>query len=329
MTPVSRAICLVFLASIAGCGGQQSALHAGGIEAEIVARFSWIMFAGGALVLALVAAILFYALLRRPEKRADVDGPRLIFAGGVALPTITLTVLLAFTLTATKDLRATNADAEYDIEVIGHRWWWEVRYLGGESQGYFTTANELHLPRGQRMRIKVTSVDVIHSFWVPSLAGKMDMIPGRENEIVLEPTQLGVYRGQCAEYCGAQHARMAFYVVVHEPGDFEEWRAREAAPAILPRDPVSRAGQDVFMQAACVYCHAIRGTPAQGTFGPDLTHVGSRLSIAAGTLPANRGNLAAWVVHAQQLKPGNEMPSLHVFTGEELRALSAYLEALE
>lgn len=287
------------------------------------------MFVGGALVLLLVTGILLYALYRHPEKRAQIGGTKLIFAGGVALPTVTLTLLLAYTLAATRELRATEGRSDHDIEVIGHRWWWEVKYLGPDPQRRFATANELHLPKGKRVRIKVTTADVIHSFWVPSLAGKMDMIPGYENEIVLEPTEVGVFRGQCAEYCGAQHTRMAFYVVVHEPGEFDDWRAREARPGISPKDPLTRAGYDVFMQAACVYCHRIRGTPAQGTFGPDLTHVGSRLSIGAGTLPANRGNLAAWIVHAQQIKPGSFMPSMNVLSGEELRALSAYLESLE
>lgn len=329
MNVVRTSVLLFGAAALSACGREQSALHAAGVEAELVEQLSWIMFVGAALVLLLVTVILLYALYRRPEKRVAISGSKLIFAGGVALPTVTLTLLLVYTLTATKDLRATDALAEHDIEVIGHRWWWEIRYLGAEPQTHFTTANELHLPRGKRIRVKVSTVDVIHSLWVPSLAGKIDLIPGRANEMVFEPTALGVYRGQCAEYCGEQHARMALYVVVHEPGEFEAWRAREAAPATMPSDPLLRAGHDVFMDAACVYCHTIRGTAAQGSFGPDLTHIGSRLSIAAGTLPANRGNLAAWVVHAQQIKPGNLMPSLHVLTGEELRALSAYLEALE
>lgn len=325
----SRALCIAVLAALSACGGEQSALHPRGVEAAFVAHLSWIMFVGAALVLLLVTGILLYSLYRRPDKRADISGAKLIFAGGVALPVVSLTLLLAYTLTGTKELRASEEPGEHDIEIVGHRWWWQVNYLGPEPEHRFTTANELHLPRGKRVRVKVTTADVIHSFWVPALAGKIDMIPGHENELVLEPTEVGVFRGQCAEYCGAQHTRMALYVVVHEPGEFDAWRERESAPAVMPVDPLARAGYEVFMGAACVYCHRIRGTPAQGTFGPDLTHIGSRSSIAAGTLAANRANLTAWIVHAQQIKPGSLMPSLNVLTGEELRALSAYLESLE
>lgn len=328
LPPLVLPLFVLPLLVLTGCSGEQSALHSQGLEADVVARLSWTMFIGGAFVLLLVFGLLMYALLRRADRRMPIQANWFIFAGGVALPTVTLTVLLFYALSATKNLRAAGADPEHDIELIGHQWWWEVRYLGSPDE-QFTTANELNLPRGERTRIKVSTADVIHSFWVPSLAGKIDLIPGRQNEIVLEPTGLGIFRAQCAEFCGAQHARMALYVVVHEPTEFEEWRAREREPAMVSTDALASAGRDVFFQAACAYCHTIRGTRAGGGLGPDLTHIGSRRSIAAGTLNANRGNLSAWIVHAQQIKPGNMMPSFRSFRGEELRALSAYLESLE
>jgi cytochrome c oxidase subunit 2 len=306
----------------------QSALHPTGLEAHAVADLSWIMFAGATLVLLLVILLTLYALLRHPERRAPIRGELFIFAGGAALPAVTLTALLIYSLGATSDLRAADKSAPYDIEIIGRQWWWEIRYLG-EHARRFVTANELHLPRGVRTRIRVTSADVIHSFWAPTLAGKIDLIPGASNNITLEPAATGVYRAQCAEFCGAQHSRMSLFVVVHEPDDFEAWRELERAPAVEPIDELARAGRDVFMNAACAWCHAVRGTPALGRIGPDLTHVGSRLSIASGSFPMTTGNLSAWIVDAQHLKPGNRMPSFRAFSGEELRAVTAYLESLE
>lgn len=315
--------------ALLACAGEQSAFEVRGHEAAVVAKLSWIMFTGAALVVVLVAVILLYVLLRRTDRRPAINGSWFIFAGGVALPTVTLTALLIYALSATKELRASDERAPFDVEVIGHQWWWEVRYLGQAPDEHFITANELHLPLGVRTRIRVTSADVIHSFWAPNLAGKIDLLPGHENEIVVEPIKIGTSRGQCAEFCGAQHARMGLYVVVHEPGEFELWRAHQQQPARVPSDPLALAGREVFSRAACAYCHTVRGTMAGGRLGPDLTHVGSRLSIAAATLPANRGSIAAWIVHAQQIKPGNLMPNFRAFDGEELRALSAYLETLE
>jgi cytochrome c oxidase subunit 2 len=182
---------------------------------------------------------------------------------------------------------------------------------------------------GRPVEFLLTTADVIHSFWAPSLGGKLDMIPGRENRLVLEASRAGIYRGQCAEYCGGPHALMAFDVVAHEPAEFDRWLATQVRPAAAPADDTRRRGLEVFMQSGCAACHTIRGTEAAGLIGPDLTHVGSRLSLAAATLPNNPGALSAWVAHAQAIKPGVFMPSFEILSGPELTALSAYLEGLK
>jgi cytochrome c oxidase subunit 2 len=206
-------------------------------------------------------------------------------------------------------------------------WWWEVRY---PEQG-IVTANEIHVPAGQAVKLELTSVDVIHSFWAPSLHGKRDMIPGLTTTFWIQADQSGVYRGQCAEYCGLQHANMAFVVVALPPDEFAAWMSeRSAAPARpAPAAPPSPAdlprGLAVFLRAGCAKCHSIRGTPAEGKLAPDLTHIGSRQTLAAGTVPNNRGNLAGWIANPQALKPGAKMPATYL-PPEELFDLVSYLE---
>jgi cytochrome c oxidase subunit 2 len=187
----------------------------------------------------------------------------------------------------------------------------------------------LYIPVGRPVEVALRSDNVIHSFWVPALAGKVDMIPGRTNRLVIEARVPGVFRGQCAEYCGLQHAWMAFYVVAVPEAAYRQWRTDQAAPAIEPADATLRRGREAFLREGCGACHAVRGTPANGTLGPDLTHVGSRLSLAAGRLDNHAGTLAGWIADSQGIKPGNLMPSMNVFSGEELRAVAAYLESLK
>jgi len=287
------------------------------------------MLCGGLIVQGIVTAILLYVLFRRPSSRSAPSARALIVSGGVVLPVATLTALLAYSLPATQRLRAAEREISVDIEVVGRRWWWEVRYLDAEGTPEFRTANELYLPLGEAIRVRVTSADVIHSFWVPSLAGKIDLIPGHENAVILEPTSTGTFRGQCAEYCGTQHANMALDVVTVAPGEFQAWRLRQKQAATQPTGPAELMGHDVFMRAGCALCHTVRGTPASGSFGPDLTHLGSRRTIAAGALPMNRGTLAAWILSAQHIKPDNLMPSFNTLSGEELQALVLYLESLK
>jgi cytochrome c oxidase subunit II len=210
------------------------------------------------------------------------------------------------------------------IRVIGHMWWWEVRY----PEQRIVTANEIHIPAGQPVRLELTSADVIHSFWVPRLHGKRDLIPGLETVFWIQADEPGVYRGQCAEYCGTQHANMAFHVVALPKEQFDAWLAAPGKARPSPANADGSPGYRVFLKAGCGQCHAIDGTPAIGTAGPDLTHVGSRGSIGAGMLPNNRGNLAGWVANPQAIKPGAKMPRTYL-SGDDLMALVSYLEGLK
>jgi len=214
------------------------------------------------------------------------------------------------------------------ITVIANQWWWDVRYNSADVSKTLRTANELHLPVGVPVRITLHSNDVIHSFWVPSLAGKQDLIPGRETDIMLTPTKPGIYRGQCAEFCGAQHAHMALVVNVDSYPDFLKWWQHQLLPAPAPSTPAAQAGMRFVTSRQCAMCHTIAGTPAGGTVGPDLTHLASRRTLAAGTMPMSQGNLYGWVADPQSIKPGNHMPTIGLGPNE-LHSVVAYLETLK
>lgn len=314
---------------LAGCDGPQSALDPKGVSAEHIAEIGWVLFSGGAAIFAFVMILTAWALFARRRNWLARDG--WIVGGGVVFPVVVLTALLVYTLGVARDITGEPPADPLRVEVVGVMWWWEVRYtdLEGGQAGPIVSANEIHVPVGRPVEITLTTVDVIHSFWVPNLAGKLDMVPGHINRLTLRATTPGVYRGQCAEYCGAQHARMALYVVAHSPEEFAAWLARERAPASDPTDPLRRQGREAFFKAGCQACHTIRGTPANGKLGPDLTHVGGRLSLAAGWLDNHVGTLAGWIADAQDIKPGNRMPSFDVLDGKTVRALAAYLEGLK
>jgi cytochrome c oxidase subunit II len=214
-----------------------------------------------------------------------------------------------------------------DIRVRGYQWWWEVTYLDAHPQQVFSTANEIHVPVGRPVHLKLAAADVIHSFWVPNLAGKQDLIPGRQNSLTFTASQVGVYRGQCAEFCGLQHAHMALLVIVDDNDAFERWRTQQLTASVPPRGRQQQTGKQLFESKACAACHTIQGSLASGSIGPDLTHLASRHYIAAGLLPTNRGTIAAWVADPQTLKPGSNMPQVPL-TADELNALSAYLADL-
>ena len=209
------------------------------------------------------------------------------------------------------------------VDVIGHQWWWEVRY---PQQGV-VTANDVHIPVGQPVELRLSTADVLHSFWVPELTGKTDMIAGRINHMTVEASNAGVYRGQCAEFCGLQHANMIFFVVAEPPATFQQWLSRQVQGPPAPTDPTLARGEQVFVNAACVACHAIKNTPANGTLGPDLSNIGGRLSVGAGAVPNDTGNLAGWIIDSQGIKPGNLMPRMQL-PAQDLQALVAYLESL-
>jgi cytochrome c oxidase subunit 2 len=293
--------------------GIQSALHPAGPDAALIAELTWVLLAGGALIFVLVMALAAWAVLKPPSWLARRGS---IVAGGIAFPAVVLFALLVYTLLRANALSA--GEPALRVEVTGHQWWWRIAYLGPDGAVDFVTANELRIPVGQPVEIRLRSADVLHSFWVPSLAGKLDLVPGKDNRLLLSASRAGTFRGQCAEYCGGPHAQMAFYVVATD--DFEAWRARQRQPA---------AASSELFNARCAACHTVRGTAAAGTLGPDLTHVGGRVSIGAGILPNNRGALAGWIASSQHLKPGNLMPSFQHFRGEELRELAEYVESLE
>ena len=215
------------------------------------------------------------------------------------------------------------------VRVTGEMWWWRVAYLDDQGREVIQDANEVHIPVGQPVVFELESADVIHSFWVPRLGGKTDMIPGRRNFMRLQADEAGVFGGQCAEYCGGPHALMGFVVVAHEPAAYAQWRAKQAGPAVAPAMPQLARGQAVFDANGCGACHTVRGTEYNGLAGPDLTHVGARQSLGAGILPNNQGTLAGWISDSQGIKPGNRMPSYPVLTGADLRDVSAYLDSLQ
>lgn len=306
----------------------QSALHPKGEQASRIAEISWVMFIGATLIFLLVMIVLGLALYGPPRVRALFSRRSLIVGGGIAFPVVVLSALLVYTLSAASFLARAGTPAAARVEVIGEMWWWRVRYLDEEGRPMFETANDIRIPAGQPVEFLLKSDNVIHSFWVPNLAGKTDMLPGHVNRLRVQAQAPGLFRGQCAEYCGAQHAKMMFHVEALAPADFETWVSQQREPAREPIEPRLQAGRQYFMHA-CAQCHAIRGTEAAGTLGPDLTHVGSRHSLAAGVLPNNVGALAGWIAGSQHIKPDNKMPSFNQLSGEGLRAVAHYMESLK
>lgn len=260
---------------------------------------------------------------------ADGTGTRWILIGGFATPAIVLALIFVATLGALKAFPVHEPDhREPQIRVIGHRWWWEIEYLYGGVHERVKSATELHIPAGEPVDIELVTRDVIHSFWVPDLHGKVDLLPHMRTRIRIQADRPGIYRGKCAEFCGTQHTNMTFHVIAQEKPVFDAWLTRERQPAAEPVSDAARQGATVFATRACALCHTVRGSGANGLVGPDLTHFGSRRWIA-GPMPNNEAYLRAWVTHAQSLKPGVVMPSILDFTGEELHALTAYLRELK
>jgi cytochrome c oxidase subunit 2 len=310
---------------LSACGGPQSALVPAGRDAAQIADLFTVMTVGTLMVWTAVVAIAVYTIrVREPHSQRAAN--LLIIGGGVAAPTIVLGALIAYGMPLVPTVLTGPPEGSLPIQVTAKQWWWRVQYR--TPTGLIETANELRLPVGERVELQLTSPDVIHSFWVPSLAGKMDMIPGRLTRLALEPTHIGTFRGACAEYCGTSHALMAFSVVVMDPGDFRAWLDAQARPAKTPEDPFAARGETAFIANGCSACHTVRGTPAAGRIGPDLTHVGSRLRIAADTLPNDSEALARWIAQTDRIKPGVHMPAFRALATDELSALAAYLGSL-
>jgi len=323
----------LFLATaVSGAGAQQagSMLAPAGPQADSISVLAYWMFGVGAFVLALVTVLVLVAVLRgrRGERALDERrGMQLVIAGGVVLPLIVTAALLVGSVAVGRDTVGAPPAGALQLEVVGHQWWWEVHYLDGDNGRIATVANEIHVPVGRPVALRLKSYDVIHSFWAPNLQGKTDLIPGRENAAWFQVDAAGVYRGQCAEFCGTQHALMAFVIVAEPAASFDAWLAQQAAPAAAPADERARRGRQVFETRACVLCHAVRGTVAGGLVAPDLTHVASRMTLAAGRLPNDRPNLTAWILDPQGLKPGTRMPATSLSV-EELEYLLHYLQGL-
>jgi cytochrome c oxidase subunit 2 len=318
---------------VAACSGSQSPLEPAGDQAIHIARLFWFFTGTCAVIWTAVTVVMFAALFRRPSNLSADQEPmrehRKAIAVGVATG-ITMLTLVLFTIASyvtTHGFGATPANA-MRVTLTGRQWWWQIEYQGATPSETFSTANELHVPVGRPVSVTLVANDVIHSFWVPNLAGKQDLIPGRTNTITFTAEKAGTYRGQCAEFCGLQHAHMALLVIAESPEKFAQWRAHELSDAAAPAEPERNQGLEVFLRNGCVACHALRGTPASGLRGPDLTHVGARHTIAAGTLPNTRGNLQGWIADPQGIKPGAQMPRLEL-SAADLNAVTEYLTALK
>jgi cytochrome c oxidase subunit 2 len=314
---------------LGGCFGAQSVLAPIGPEAARIWQLGLLMLVGAALILLIVCAATWIAIRGSDRARRRLASDRTIVAGGIAFPVVTLTALLAYGVWVMRANLAPAATApQLRIEVVGESWWWRIAYRDRRG-ARIADANEIRIPVGREIEFVLTTADVIHSFWVPSLGGKLDMIPGRQNSLRLRADQPGVYRGQCAEYCGGAHARMSLEVRAMPAAEFDAWLEAASGPAREPADETARRGRELFLAAGCGSCHAVRGTPAEGAIGPDLTIVGARRFIGAATLPTTPAHLAQFITDSQHLKPGNRMPPFRVFTPDELDAVALYLAGLK
>jgi cytochrome c oxidase subunit 2 len=313
------------------CGGNQSMFNPQGPAARSISSLGWLLLGLSVVVYLLTMAALAWALMRRRQPDDGSPQTARTLTRGVAVAVAVTTVILIglgiISFVAGRGLTSPSGPGAIQVEVTGHQWWWNFRYTDVSLPEYVDSPNELHIPVGVPVVLKVTSSDVIHSFWVPNLHGKRDLIPGVITHTWIEADAPGVYRGQCAEFCGLQHAHMSFTVVAEPMDRFLAWLRRERQPAAEPSDDAQRHGRDVFMQTTCVTCHTIRGTQAASHVGPELTHVGRRLTIAAGTLPNVRGHLAGWIADPQAIKPGAHMPP-NPLPAQDLQAVLAYIRSL-
>jgi cytochrome c oxidase subunit 2 len=333
------ALCVVALA-LGGCSGFQSVLDPKGPRASDVARLHWIFTGIATVVYIVVIGALLYALWRASTRAPFVDEHQyhenpdqaaVMKRGVIIAVTATVIIMLSalvLSVSTGSAVATVPGDKPLRIDVVGHQWWWEVNYDDPIPQNQVKTANEIHVPVGRPVLLKMRSTDVIHSFWAPNLAGKKDLIPGHETITWFRADTAGIYRGQCAEFCGHQHAKMAFYIVAQPRIDFEHWLDQQRGPAPTPTDSLTQTGERVFLSAPCAMCHTISGTGAGGNIGPDLTHLASRRTIAAGTLPLTTGNLAGWILDPQSIKPGAKMPPVQL-DPQSLQALLAYLGTLK
>jgi cytochrome c oxidase subunit II len=308
----------------------QSILDPAGIQAARVAYLWWTMFwicAGVWVAVAIASLIAIRRGLTSASTASDSQiGLTIAVAGGIS--GVLLIALLFQSVVTGRALDTLRTPQALRIQVTGNQWWWDVQYANPIPSLRVTTANEIHIPVGRPVVFDLLSNDVIHSFWIPNLQGKIDLVPGRLNELWLQADRPGAYRGQCAEYCGVQHAKMALVVVVDPPDIFERWLAANRAPAPAPATPEQERGKEVIERGPCAMCHNIAGTLAGGRTAPDLTHIVSRSTLGAGSIPNTRGHLAGWIADPEQIKPGSRMPP-QALTGGDLQAVLAYMETLK
>jgi cytochrome c oxidase subunit 2 len=320
---------------LTGCAGWT--VHQAGPQAARIAELWWLVFYVSCAVYGVVAVLVMWALVRSPRASAEPE-PELpertsrrytIAVGtGVALTIITLFVLVGNDVVTARALEKFGTQNPLIIEVTGRQWWWEVRYVDPVAGNRFTTANEIHIPVGRPVMLSMTSGDVIHSLWVPELHGKRDLIPAYGTHLRLQADRAGSYYGECAEFCGYQHAKMRLLVIAQPEGEFAAWLHEQRQPAQTPQTEQEKRGQQVFLSGTCIMCHTIQGTPAGGKVAPDLTHLASRQTIAAGSAPNTRGHLGGWILDPQSIKPGTKMPP-NPMSAQDLQALLAYLGSLK
>jgi cytochrome c oxidase subunit II len=329
---ISASVLAAMTLALAGCGGGQSTLDPHSQPAREISTLFWWMLAVAGTVLGGALFLLLIGWIRRDRPGLPILGQAegvsrvLVVVFGIAIPLgVNVALFTVANLVIAKDTEAPNTrTTPMTIQVVGHQWFWEVRYPGSTA----VTANEIHIPVGTRVNLEATTGDVIHSFWVPELNRKIDMIPGHPNRILLEADRPGRYRGQCAEFCGMQHAHMAMYVFADPPARFRAWLRHNAAPRTPPSTPAARRGERDFDEQACASCHTVRGTSADGDVGPDLTHVGERVSLAALAIPNTPRDLSRWITDPQHVKPGNRMPRLNL-SAQQYADVIAYVQGLK
>lgn len=333
------AVALAFFV-LSGCRGAQSALDAGGLQSQRLENLWWIFFAVCAVVYVLVMAVLLVAFFRvrrvnaetPPDVKPDPAREKRIgyvVKGAVAVTLITLFVLMITSFrTGSAIYSLSQSDNPLSIKVTGHQWWWEVEYQDQIPSNNVTTANEIHIPVGRPIKLELQTTDVIHSFWLPNLHGKKDLVPNYPTTFFFQADKPGTYTGQCAEYCGYQHAKMRFTVVAESNEDFESWIRAGQQSSVQPTTDLQKRGQQIFLTSICTQCHTIQGTIANGRVGPNLTHIASRPYLAAGSLTNTREHLENWVTDPQKIKPGIRMP-MNNYSPEDLHALIEYLQSLK
>ena len=312
----------------------QSAIDPASAEATSISHLFWFMVIVATIVYILVIGAFVMIIRRRPHDDEDPRSPareesaRARIRQAVIATAAVMFVLLVYDFFVGRTMGGMPSSKMMTITLTGHQWWWQVEYDDPVPQNIVRSANEIHIPVGRPVLIKLVSHDVIHSFWVPNIAGKKDLIPGHHNEIMIRADRPGIYRSQCAEFCGIEHAKMAMFVIAEPPDQFASWIARQRTPPATPADTLAARGELVLQASACVMCHNVGSTRAAGSLGPDLTHFASRRTIGAGILPNTPGNLAGWIVDPQTIKPGVHMPA-NALSSSDLQALVAYLRTLQ